>query len=178
MIISLSGLMGAGKSTVALMLAQELNCRHTDLDFYIEDKVGLSVNELFKQLGEDGFRKIESECLSKILIAAKEEKLVLSLGGGTLTSAWNRKLAKENTFCVFLRSRPDTLVKRLLNNRNSRPLIKDAGEDELLEKIIALAEIRSKDYLECSSLIIDTDLLSAEECVQKILEEIVRLSPQ
>ncbi len=178
MIISLSGLMGAGKSTVALLLAQKLNCRLTDLDFYIEETEGLSVSELFGQLGEDGFRKIESKCLGKILSTAKSDSLILSLGGGTLISSGNRKLVKEKTFCVYLRSRPDTLAKRLLNNRNSRPVIKDADEDELLEKITTLAEIRSKDYMECSSFVIDTDLVSAEECVQKIVEEIVRLSPQ
>jgi len=47
-----------------------------------------------------------------------------------------------------------------------------------LEKITTLDKSRSKDYLECSSLIIDSDLLSAEECVQKIADKIVRLSPQ
>jgi len=178
MIISLSGLMGAGKSTIAHMLAQKLNCRLTDLDFYIEKKEGQTVSELFRQLGEDGFRKIESEYLREILRAAQRDSLILSLGGGTLTSPENRKLVKDNTFCIYLRSQPDTLVKRLLNNRSSRPLIKNTNEDELLEKITTLDKSRSKDYLECSSLIIDSDLLSAEECVQKIADKIVRLSPQ
>ncbi len=178
MIISLSGLMGAGKSTVAQVLAQKLNYSLTDLDFYIEKKEGSSINDLFVKLGEEGFRKIESDCLFEILSDAKNDSLVLSLGGGTLISPGNRKLVKEYTFCVYLRSQPDTLAKRLLKNRNSRPVIKDTNEDELLYKLTTLSESRDTYYLECSSFIVDTDLLSIEECVQKILEKVVRLSPQ
>ncbi len=51
--------------------------------------------------------------------------LVLSLGGGTLTTAEGEELVAEKTFCIFLKTSPATLAERLRNEKDhaSRPLL-------------------------------------------------------
>lgn len=51
--------------------------------------------------------------------------LVLSLGGGTLTTAEGAELVAEKTFCIFLKTSPATLAERLRNEKDhaSRPLL-------------------------------------------------------
>ena len=78
--------MGSGKSSVGVRLATCLGYEFIDLDYYIEKKIGLSIDEIFKEQGEDGFRAIEAEALRDVVIMHKltAENLVLALGGGTL----------------------------------------------------------------------------------------------
>ncbi len=61
--IFLTGFMGAGKSTIGPMLAHELEYQFYDLDTFIEEKQRKTIREIFNQLGEKEFRKIEAESL-------------------------------------------------------------------------------------------------------------------
>jgi shikimate kinase len=84
MIISLTGFMGVGKSTISERLSKHLYCKVVDLDRHIEQHEGMTIDEIFKTKGEQFFREIEELYLDKILLENREKVLVLSLGGGTL----------------------------------------------------------------------------------------------
>ena len=77
--IALTGLMGSGKSSVGRTLSRLLRRKFIDTDALIEEREGLTVNEIFTQKGEEYFRRVEQELIKEIFT---EPGQVVSLGGG------------------------------------------------------------------------------------------------
>lgn len=125
--------MGSGKSTVGRALAARLAWHFTDLDTEIEHQAGLAIPQIFEQRGEAAFRKIEHECLVRLLGRAAERNLrtVLALGGGTFAQPPNVALIRSFRFrqssaavVIWLDCPMEELLKRcaLMDNR---PLFRD-----------------------------------------------------
>lgn len=114
--------MGSGKTTIAKNLALRTHLPLIDLDQYIEEKEQMSINDLFNKKGEIYFRKKEhlylKECLSL------EKPHVISLGGGTPCYANNHLLLQqEDVLSIYLKANVSTLVERLYNEKENRPLL-------------------------------------------------------
>ena len=65
MILSITGFMGCGKSSVGRKLSQLLCCPFMDLDDMIEAEAGKSIPEIFAEIGESGFRQMEHRVLDR-----------------------------------------------------------------------------------------------------------------
>jgi shikimate kinase len=116
--IVLIGAPGAGKSTVGAMLAQVLDCEFIDSDAVIEQKLGMSISEIFIQKSEQYFRQIEKHVVLDLL---KNTDGVLSLGGGSvLNEDVQLELAKHRV--VWLQVSLADAVERVGLNQ-SRPLL-------------------------------------------------------
>jgi shikimate kinase len=76
MIISLTGFMGCGKSSVGRRLSELLCCRFMDLDKVIEERTGRTIPEIFSTDGEAAFRAIESNTLRDIVVASEPRQCV------------------------------------------------------------------------------------------------------
>jgi shikimate kinase len=76
MIISLTGFMGCGKSSVGRELSQLLCCPFMDLDQVIEERAGRSIPEIFASEGEEAFRAMELETLKEIVVASEPRQCV------------------------------------------------------------------------------------------------------
>jgi len=161
--------MGAGKSTIAQRLAGLLSSPFIDLDLYIETKEGISIQEIFANSGEAAFRKMEERYLKEFLNINTQKVLLLSLGGGALTSDSNRQLIKDNTICIYLKASVDTLVKRLSKSRKIRPLISGTEPSDLKDQIESLLNKRQKQYEDTASITIDIDGLSTNGIIERIL---------
>lgn len=132
--IVLLGYMGSGKSAVGSFLSEKLQIPFYDLDSEIEKIEQISIAKLFQTKGEIYFRKTENEVLKKIL--ALEENFVLSLGGGTPCYYNNHELLNATgILSIYLKATTDTLVKRLMNEKNSRPLLHNQEENALRDFI-------------------------------------------
>ena len=59
----LIGMMGVGKSSIGLGAARKLDFSFIDLDDYIRKSEKFSINEIFKKMGEQGFRELEKKYL-------------------------------------------------------------------------------------------------------------------
>lgn len=168
--------MGSGKSSIGKRLRELLGCDFIDLDYYIEKKNGKTIPEIFRNEGEKGFRQMELDSLKEILSDNRYERkdlkagLILSLGGGTLTTPECAKLIKDSTYCIYLKASADTLVSNLKNATSGRPMLEKAGNspENLKSRILQLLSSREKTYENAADSIICTDGLSSKEIVDKI----------
>ncbi len=170
MIISLTGFMGSGKSSVARELAALLCCSYIDLDEYIEKAEGRTISNIFEENGEDTFRAMEVKYLKEVIEKADKD-LILSLGGGTIMTAECKDMTMKKTKSVYLQAEIGTLMKNLENQTESRPMLK--GEKGLEARIRELMDKREATYRECAELIVRTDGLNPKEIAEKIKEELI-----
>ena len=161
MMITLTGFMGSGKSTVGRLLADALGCPFLDLDDLIVKKAGKSIPDIFAQDGEPAFRRLEARLLRQTVEKYAETTAVLALGGGAVTTPASASLLHEKSVCIYLRATLDTLQSRLAGETAGRPLADDAMASRLAE--------REPIYEETAHVIIDTDGLSPDEVADEII---------
>ena len=161
MVITLTGFMGSGKTTVGKVLADFLGCPFFDLDDHIVKKAGKSIPEIFAQDGEPAFREQEAKLLRQTVNKYAENTVVLALGGGAVTTPSSAVLLNEKTVCIYLRATLETLLQRLEGQTAGRPLADDALAARLTE--------REPLYEKTAHVIIDTDGLSPEEVADEII---------
>src|SRR5438270_7417855 len=90
-VVLLVGFMGAGKTSVGRMLAEQLQWRFVDLDDLVVARERRSIAQIFEQAGESGFRSRESAALEYLLGELKSsEGTVVALGGAALSQPANR----------------------------------------------------------------------------------------
>lgn len=166
--IVLLGYMGCGKSTIAQNLSKITNIPFLDLDKCIEERVNLSINEIFEKHGEVYFRKLEHEMFVELLQSS--ENTIVGLGGGTPCYANNHELLKgDDVVSVYLKASIDTLYNRLVHNKSKRPLIANMNEEEMKEFIAKHLFDRSYYYNQAKHKV-SVDDKSVEETVQDILD--------
>ena len=125
MMITLTGFMGSGKTTVGKVLADFLGCPFMDLDDLVVKKAGKSIPDIFAQDGEPAFRQLEAQVLRKTVEKYAESTAVLALGGGAVLAPASAALLHEKTVCIYLRATLDTLLARLEGETAGRPLLQE-----------------------------------------------------
>ena len=161
MMITLTGFMGSGKTTVGKVLADFLGCPFMDLDDLVVKKAGKSIPDIFAQDGEPAFRQLEARLLRQTVEKYAENTAVLALGGGAVTTPASASLLHEKTVCIFLRATLDTLLERLAGETAGRPLADEAMATRLAE--------REPLYEETAHVIVDTDGLAPDEVADEII---------
>ena len=160
--IVLVGMMGAGKSTVAKSLVNLLNDYSIqDVDSLIEQKMSLSISEIFDKYSEQEFRKIESEVIEE---TCQKNKTIISTGGGAFENPINRKVLL-NSGKVFYLYAPSQVLYDRIKTQGDRPLLQ-CENPELV--FINLLEKRDKNYRK-ADYIIDTTSLSPEQVAREVL---------
>ncbi|MCY2687920.1 shikimate kinase [Salinimicrobium sp. TH3] len=168
----LAGYMGSGKTAVGKALSAHLSMDFIDLDNEISVEENKSIPEIFSTSGEIYFRRREGEVLKKLL--QQERSFILSLGGGTPCYGKNLQLIKDapNTTLIYLKTGLLQLKARLIQEKDSRPLIKDLKTPEVLEDFIRKHLFERTFYYNQSDLTISTDEKSVEQIVHEISEKL------
>ncbi|MGA1861338.1 shikimate kinase [Deferribacter thermophilus] len=159
--IYLIGFMGTGKTTVGKLLAERLNKRFSDLDDLIVQKAEKSIADIFREDGEEEFRRLETEVLKTV---NELDDYVIATGGGVLTTGGNYEIMKSNGVLITLAASPEAIYERLKND-NTRPLL---VVDNVLDEIKRLLFERAPLYIK-ADYIVDT----TERAVEEIVEEII-----
>lgn len=126
--VYLIGYMGVGKTTIGKKLAKRLGLKFIDLDSRMTDGEYASINQIMENIGEDYFRKIEQQYLEEV---SEKHGVLISTGGGTPCFFNNMELINETGVSVYLKMDRKSLVNRLKNGMNNRPLIKGKTLEEL-----------------------------------------------
>jgi len=163
-IITLLGYMGSGKSTYGKLLAREMKYRFIDLDDYIVEKTNMSISEIFKNKGEKWFRDFETESLNDIL---KNNKLILSLGGGTPIYNDNMYIINSKSESIYLNASVITLYNYLKNERINRPIIKELSDEEL-KKFISIHLIKRTPFYNLAKYKVITDYKNINDIVSEL----------
>lgn len=141
--IILIGYMGAGKTTVGKALAAELGLRFYDLDWYIESRMRKTVAQLFAELGEEGFRRIERNMLHEV---AEFEGVLISCGGGTPCFYDNMQYINQQGLTLYLKASPEVLYKHLKMGKSVRPLLLNKTPEEVQRFICEQLKAREQFY--------------------------------
>ena len=128
--IYLTGMPYSGKSTVLAELRSVSRRECVDTDELIEKRAGMSIPDIFKKRGEEGFRELESDVLRE---CARRGSLIVATGGGILTRDGNIPVIKNSGIVVLIDRTLDELRESYLaDNSENRPLLKSADDLELL----------------------------------------------
>lgn len=147
---SLIGLPGSGKSTVGRTIARRLGMRFVDTDAEIERRAGKAVRDIFEAAGEVAFRDLEAAVVADLVCGTNA---VIATGGGTVLRPANRLALNTATTVVYLRCRPDTLFRRLRNDKR-RPLLQ---VNDPLVKLRELFSERDPLYRETAHFVIECE---------------------
>ncbi len=128
----LVGLMGAGKSSVGRIVAQQLGIPFVDSDAEIEKVSRMSISELFAAYGEEEFRALETRVMKRLL---KNGPRVVSTGGGAFINDRTRRHIKKGGVSIWLKADLDVLWDRV-SKRDTRPLLKTENPKQTLENLM------------------------------------------
>ena len=114
------GLMGAGKSAIGRMVAQQLKVQFIDTDVEIERVSRMTISELFATYGEEEFRALETRVIKRLLRGGPK---VISTGGGAFINDNTRRHISRGSISLWLKADLEVLWERV-NKRDHRPLLK------------------------------------------------------
>ncbi len=160
--IILCGMMGVGKTSVGIRIAELTRRRWFDTDIVISDRHG-KISDIFEYYGEAHFRSLETEVVKEL---SALDGLVISTGGGLVLKPENSELLKQNGKIVFMRANFETLLKRVRADE-TRPLLKDTGKTA--ERLKELLDRRTPVYEFVADMIVDTDGKSVDEIAREIV---------
>ena len=161
--IVLMGFMGAGKTTIGKKLANALKYEFIDTDEWIEKEQGRKISDIFAEDGEAVFRDMETDLLKRL--QGREEKFVLSIGGGMPVREQNRALLRNLGIVIYLKTSKEEIIRRVSGNKN-RPLLQGG---DLEEKVTNLMNARAQIYVETAHMEVITDRKNPSEVVENIM---------
>ena len=160
--ISLVGMMGAGKTTVGRRLARRLGWSFVDADREMEARLGVPVTTIFELEGEAGFRRRECELIDEL---TRRTATVLATGGGAVLDPANRAVLHERSQVIYLRASVGDLWHRLRRD-TTRPLLRTADPRARIE---ALVTQREPLYRDTAHMTVETGRQPVERVVDAIV---------
>jgi shikimate kinase len=165
-VVTLIGLMGAGKTRVGGNAAAAVDRVFVDTDRLVARDAGRTITDIFATEGEAGFRRRERAAVEA---ATATPGAVVSVGGGAVLDERNVARMRAAGHVVWLYAEPETLARRLRRSvlRGDRPLLADADPVAVLRCM--LAERRAA-YEAAATAVLCTDGLAVEQSTQLLAD--------
>ncbi len=162
--ITLTGVFGVGKTTVANLVGQRLGWEVVDADDVLVGIAGKEVGVIFEEQGEATFRQIEAEAFSQL---AGRKNVVVAAGGGAPVYEPTRRRMVESGLVVCLKATPETVVQRMGAKDQGRPRPMLAA-DNALSRARRLIDQRAAVYA-LADFTVETDDMSPEEIAEEVV---------
>jgi len=143
---------GSGKSTAAREIARLKHISFYDTDELIQKKYKMSIPGIFKEFGENEFRKYEETVLNELII---KDNFIAATGGGLPCFKDNMNKMNDTGITIYLKTCIEILFKRLQKSFN-RPLLQGKSDSELFEYLQKTTNSREPYYFQ-ANYIIDAD---------------------
>jgi shikimate kinase len=167
LLVFLVGYRCTGKTTIAKLLASRLGWKAVDADEVLEAQNGRTIQQIFEEEGEAGFRNREYAVLRELCWL---ERKIVATGGGVVIRPENRKRMKDAGVIVWLTADVDTICQRLQEDTSTesrRPALTVGGRAEVED----LLRTREPLYREVAQFTVNT----AGRTLDEITEEVVSL---
>lgn len=158
----LTGYMGAGKTTIGKLLARRLGYRLYDTDHLLVKGFGKPVSRIFKENGEEAFRKAEVLVLQEL---TRRRNAVISTGGGTLVREETFEIARNSGMLIYLRAPVSVLYERVIFSPKDRPIIDVPDSEGVFREKFELRQA----FYERSDVTVDTCDRKPDDVVNEIL---------
>ncbi len=158
--IILIGMPAAGKSTIGVLLAKSLLKDFVDTDLAIQSGCGCTLSDIIEREGTDAFLKIEND----IICAQNYRSCVVATGGSAVYGEGAMAHLKKDGITVYLELSLGEIEKRIGNIKTRGVAMKNG------ESLAALYDEREPLYNKYADVKVNCEGLTAEECVEKIVE--------
>jgi XRE family aerobic/anaerobic benzoate catabolism transcriptional regulator len=132
--IALTGLRGAGKSTLGRKLAAALNCPFVEMADEIQAIAGMSLDQIFDLSGQAGYRRYEKRALERVL--ERHERFIAATGGSIVSEAATYELLLSSCYTVWIKAAPEEHMARVVAQGDMRPMAGNAEAMEDLRQIL------------------------------------------
>lgn len=160
--IVLTGMPGAGKSTIGVLLAKVLGYKFIDADILIQDSQKLLLREIIAKYGDEGFLQIENDINKGI----SDENIVIATGGSCVycTEAMEKYMEEDTVIYINL---PYEEIARRLGNIKRRGVVLKEGQT-----LKELYDERTRLYEKYCHINVDARGLDIEGLLDKIADAI------
>ena len=132
--IALTGLRGAGKTTLGSALAERLGVPFIELDREIERESGVSLATIFDFYGQAGFRRMERRCLDRII--EERPRFVLATGGSIVSEPATYERLLAACYTIWLKAAPAEHMERVVAQGDMRPMAGNRESMADLQRIL------------------------------------------
>lgn len=166
MIIFLIGFMGCGKSYIGRHVAELLQMDYVDMDKEIEKNQNKSINLIFDEIGEVGFRKLERAYIENL---KPFKSLIVSTGGGAPCFENNMELINQKGTSIYLNRSKEIAFAQLLKGKEKRPLIKGMTNEELNNFYDKKLSERILFYQQANFLVGNKDFVAISKIIKTVM---------
>jgi 3-dehydroquinate synthase len=163
--IVLTGFMGTGKTSVGRELSRRLTYPFIDTDILIEEREGMAISLIFREKGQDYFRKVERAVIREV---SQQNNVIIATGGGVIKNQKNVRDLGRRGVILWLKTDPEIILKRVLLEGGKRPLL---DVEEPLHEIKKLLSEREGLYQQ-SDITFDTSYITPGETAEEIIENL------
>lgn len=164
--ICLTGLRGAGKSTIGPLLARALEMPFLELNAVIEQQAGMPVEEIIALYGQEGYRRLERQSLE--VIVSENDTLVLAVAGGIVSETDTYEYLLKHFHSIWLRADPQEHMSRVRAQGDERPM---AGNPKAMDDLKSILTSRESLYDKA-----DGQIMTSDKSIDETLDEAIRLA--